>query len=216
MRFEILFLETGVGATISNQNVRDKEIWLEDSLKACWTVWAELGWKGPNKTIIKDEDWKKHLELKKRHRPNYRKGPKHRVIKEIERLSCISHYEGFDVNHNFDQGGDWLLEIISLIRDNSFCFDPIDIEVRDIVVRFRKVVTEYLATGVKRGCEMSNDTDHKRFVHSIREILGNNPIDFPGDAEVDFNRFHDETLISVTGAPNTDFELNCECITVEL
>ena len=199
--FEISFFDTGIGAEIWNENVQSKETWLADSLKAAWTVWAELGWEGPGKTKIKDEDWKSPT----------RNRMKNRVTEKIARLDRISRLQGFDINVNFDQGGDTLLEIIALIKNNSFYFDS-----NKEVAQFRHLTTLFLATGIKRGLDMSNRDSSEHFIHSINEVLGSQLVEYPNDAELYFNRFQTETLISCTGAQNTEIKLNCDYITVEL
>ena len=205
--FEVSFFETGIGAEISNENVQSKETWLRDSLKAAWIVWAELGWEAPGKIKIKAEDGKspKSKSWKSRNRK------KNQVIEKIARVDRISRLQGFDINTNFNQGGDQLLEIISLIKKNCFYFDS-NME----LAQFRHVTTLYLATGIKRGLDMSNRDSSEHFIHSIHEVLGSQLVEYPNDAELYFNRFQTETLISCTGAPNTEIKLNCDYITVEL
>ena len=200
MRFEITFFESGLGATISNEHVHYKEIWLAESLRAAWTVWAELGWESPDKTKIEDRDWKlKNISEEKRD-----------VIEKMLRLERISRYQDFDINTNFEQGGEMLLEIVAAIKNNSFYFDPFE-----TVAQFRHVITLYLATGIKKGLEMADRGASERFIHSIRDYLGGSPIEFPTNAEVYFNRFQKETIVSVTGTPESEVKLNCDYITVE-
>ena len=151
------------------------------------------------RTKIKDQDWKGKTK----------RGLKDKVIDQIMRLNRISKYPDFDINTNFDQGGDSILEIVALIKENSFCFDPIE-----DITRFRKIVAMFLANGVKLGLETETENGCERFVHSIKEKLNFAPVEHPITADVYFNRFQTETIISVSGSETS--ELNCECITVEL
>ena len=201
MKFEITFFETGVGATISNDVARFKEIWLSDSLKAAMAVWAELGWEDSKRVKIEDGDWRSPSE----------NGTKSQVIGKILCLNRISRQKDFNIDTYFEEGDNLLLEIVALIKNNSFCFDPIE-----EVTQFRRVMTLYLATGIRNGLASSGEDAPERFVHAIYETLNTSPIEHPIEAEVFFNRFQSDTIVSATGIGNFELDLNCECITVEI
>ena len=205
MRFEVTFFDTGIGVTISNEHARFREIWLVDAIKAAWRVWSELGWEGPGKVSIKKEEWEHFLNRSTKH------SKKAKLIQKIAKINRLSQLLDFDINANFEQGADSILDIISNIKNGSFYF-----ETCDEISQFRHVITLYLAAGIKRGIETPNFGECERFIYAIRDALIDDPIEYPTGAEIYFNRFKDETIISLTGAREIENLSNCDFITVEL
>lgn len=205
MKLEVTFFEIGVGATVSNEKVRFNELWLSESMKAAWTVWVELGWIDANKMKVESRDW-----LSMCNEPR-----KVEIMEGIARFNRIMRENDGDwrkdLNENFFQGCESFLEIVKLIKTHS-----VALEITDEVTQFRKSVTLFLATGIKRGLDVDDLGRSEVFIHMIKQSLGTTPVEYPDDLEVFFNQFPSETIVSVTNASHISNELNCDAITVEI
>ena len=205
MKFEVTFFESGIGATISNKDVRFNELWLSESMKAAWTVWSELGWIDSGKMRVETRDW-----ISVCNEPR-----KTKIMEGIARFNRILRENDGDwrkdLREEFIQGCESFLEIVKNIKNHS-----VALEITEEVTQFRKSVTLFLATGIRRGLDMDDLGHSETLIYLIKQALGTSPIEYPKDLEVYFNQFQSETIVSVTDTANADKELNCDAITVEI
>ena len=201
MKFEMTFYRVGVGARLGKEHAKYHEIWLAESMKVAWNIWAILGQKDRMSEVIEAKNWKLFLG----------KDEHFDIMDKIARFNRITRETDFDfgARNCFEQGWLLILKITSHIKKQNYYFEPCD-----EITFFRNQVTRFIANGIRSGLEGENWEVSEFFLFKAKELLSDHPIQYDDSSEVSFFTFTQHATVTATG--DEHHSLECTNITVEL
>ena len=201
MKFEMTFYRVGVGATLGKEYAKFHEIWLAETMKVAWNIWAILGQKNRVSEVIEARNWKLFLG----------EDEHFDIMDKIARFNRITRENDFDfgAKNCFEQGWLLILKITSRIKQQNYYFEPCD-----EISFFRNQVTRFIANGIKSGLEVENLEVSEFFLFKAKELLSDQPIQYDDNSEVSFFVFAHHATVTATGDEFHSSE--CTNATVEL
>ena len=199
MHLELCIFGTGLGIAVKHRDAEFNEVWLAESLKNAWSVWAELGW-NCNKTLYIDtKNWNgfggDEVKLE--------------VIDKIARFNRVSRRSSFDLKTEWIQGWRLILEITELIKRYD-----IYLESNDEIYHFRLMTAKFLAMGILKGINESDMEVSDYFIYETRKTLGSFPFEYYCNIDVTFQSDKSEAKISAIDSTLSKDSLDCNCFTV--
>lgn len=201
MKFEMTFYRVGVGVTLDMKHAQYHEIWLAESVRIAWNIWAILGQKNQMSEIIEAKNW--GLFLGEEGQLN--------IMDKIARFNRIARETDFNLGAKncFKQGWLLILKITSHIKKQNYYFEPCD-----EFSSFQNQVTRFIANGIRYGLELENLDFSEFFLFEAKELLNDQPVQYADDLEVSFFVFAKHATVTVTG--NEHYLPECISTTVEL